>query len=117
MGGHNNSCTLAQVVLTEDPTQHGPWKKRTRSPSPSPSSRPRHEDTVKLEVFEAQVKRHAFAVKNLGRSFVRWVVMDMKWFREAAAGLYEQDLDGPVVADDVRYKPKMEHHPCGGARS
>jgi len=30
--------------------------------------------------------------------------MDMKWFREAAAGLFEQDLDGPVVADDVRYK-------------
>ena len=27
---------------------------------------------------------------------------------QAAAGLYEQDLDAPPVADDVRYRPKME---------
>jgi hypothetical protein len=97
MGGHNNSCTRAQVILTGTPLPHGKWAPRARSSAPSPT-RPRHADAVKLEVFEAY----------LGQSFVRWVVMDMKWFREAAAGQYEQDLEAPPVADDVRYKPKME---------
>lgn len=231
MGGHNNSCTRAQVVLTGTPLNHAKWAPRARSSAPSPT-RPRHDDAMKLEVFEAfltwqtkdkgarnksplprlraihkfgknfprdlyrhvmitgglantkspgrpkeydedlwgrfreihkdiqdsikrkpqteavqaalaeefegvpssetirrwkkgkfvtkpctkkpivgkiaQVKRHAFGKARLGQSFVRWVVMDMKWFRESAAGQYEQDLYGLPVADDVRYKPKME---------
>jgi len=55
--------------------------------------------------------RNTFAAKHDGHSFVRWVLMDMKWFREVKKGVYQQKKGGPPVPDDVKYKPKKAETP------
>ena len=56
-------------------------------------------------------ERNTFAAKHDGHSFVRWVVMHMKWFREVKKGVYQQKKGGPPVPDDVKYKPKKAETP------